>query len=60
MQGDYLTLMLLFSILNHICSCDPLLFPAKASEDLLRKFPPTVVFEVEFDFYITEATRFAR
>jgi len=41
-------------------SCDPLLFPAKASEELLRKFPPTVVVEVEFDFYITESTRFAR
>jgi len=41
-------------------SSDPLLFPGKASEELLKKFPPTVVFEVEFDFYITEATRFAR
>jgi len=39
---------------------DPLLFPAKAPEDLLSKFPPTVILEVEFDFYITEATRFAR
>jgi len=41
-------------------SSDPLLFPGKASEELIKKFPPTVVFEVEFDFYITEATRFAR
>jgi len=40
-------------------SCDPLLFPAKTPEDLLVKFPPTVIFEAEFDFYITEATRFA-
>jgi len=41
-------------------SSDPLLFPGKVSEELLKKFPPTIVFEVEFDFYITEATRFAR
>lgn len=41
-------------------SADPLLFPGKAADDLLAKFPPTVVYEVEFDFYITEATRFAR
>merc|ERR1719234_519716 len=41
-------------------SSDPLLFPGKASEELLKKFPPTVIYEVEFDFYITEATRFAR
>eukprot|EP00091_Calanus_sinicus_P005503 TRINITY_DN15943_c0_g1_i1.p1 TRINITY_DN15943_c0_g1~~TRINITY_DN15943_c0_g1_i1.p1 ORF type:complete len:176 (-),score=44.02 TRINITY_DN15943_c0_g1_i1:17-481(-) len=39
---------------------DPLLFPGKASNDLLAKFPPTVIFEVEFDFYITETTRLAR
>jgi len=37
-----------------------LLFPGKAPEEILKKFPPTVVLEVEFDFYITEATRFAR
>lgn len=41
-------------------SADPLLFPAKAPEDLLTRFPPTVILESEFDFYITEATRFAR
>ena len=88
-------------------SSDPLLFPGKAPEEILKKFPPTVVLEVflffvgifsrfsflfclgengfpsapwipslemlciapfsktnslkvEFDFYITEATRFAR
>ena len=39
---------------------DPLLFPGKASSELLAKFPPTVIFEVEFDIYITEATRLAR
>jgi len=38
---------------------DPLLFPAKSSDDLLAKFPPTVIYEREFDFYITESTRFA-
>lgn len=41
-------------------SSDILLFPAKAPEELLTKFPPTVILEVEFDYYITEATRFAR
>jgi len=39
---------------------DPLLFPGKCSNDLLAKFPPTVIFEVEFDYYITETTRLAR
>jgi len=38
---------------------DPLLFPGKASNEILEKFPPTVMFEVEFDMFITEATRFA-
>jgi len=41
-------------------SPDPLLFPAKAKEETLTKFPPTVIFTVEFDFYITETLRFAR
>merc|ERR1712055_1162790 len=41
-------------------SGDPLLFPAKATEDMLAKFPPSVIVEAEFDFYITEASRFAR
>jgi len=39
---------------------DPLLFPDKASDELLEKMPPTIVFEVEFDMLITEATRLAR
>ena len=38
---------------------DPLLFPAKASDELLAKMPPTIVNEVEFDMFITEATRMA-
>jgi len=38
---------------------DPLLFPGKASNDLLKKFPPTIIWEAEFDMYITEATRMA-
>ena len=37
----------------------PLLFPGKASEEVLEKFPPTVIMECEFDQYITEATRLA-
>ena len=38
---------------------DPLLFPGKASDELLQKFPPTIVEESEFDMFITEATRLA-
>ena len=38
---------------------DPHLFPGKASEELLGKFPPTIIVEAEFDFYITEASRLA-
>ena len=37
----------------------PLLFPGKASEEVLEKFPPTVIMECEFDQFITEATRLA-
>lgn len=37
----------------------PLLFPGKASDEVLAKFPPTVILECEFDHYITEATRLA-
>ena len=39
---------------------DPLLWPGKASDELLAKMPPTVMFEDEFDCYIIEAGRFAR
>ena len=38
---------------------DPLLFPGKASDELLKKFPPTIMEESEFDMFITEATRLA-
>ena len=38
---------------------DPLLFPGKASDEILEKFPPTIINEVEFDMFITEATRLA-
>ena len=38
---------------------DPLLFPGKASPELLEKFPPTIIVEGEFDMFITEATRMA-
>ena len=38
---------------------NPHLFPGKSSDELLEKFPPTIMMEAEFDFYITEATRFA-
>ena len=35
----------------------PEMFPAKASAELLAKMPPTIVWEGEFDMYITVATR---
>jgi len=38
---------------------DPLLFPGNASDEIIGKMPPTIVWESEFDFFITEATRFA-
>jgi len=38
---------------------DAILYPGKTDETLLAKMPPTIVWEAEFDFYITEATRFA-
>ena len=38
---------------------DPLLFPGKASDELLEKFPPIIIEECEFDMLITEATRIA-
>jgi acetyl esterase len=38
---------------------DPLLFPGKSSDEILEKFPPTIINEVEFDMFITEATRLA-
>jgi len=40
-------------------SSDSLLYPGKADEETLSKMPPTIVWEGEFDFYLTEATRFA-
>jgi len=38
---------------------DPLLFPGKADASLLSKMPPTIVWESEFDQYLTPTTRFA-
>ena len=38
---------------------DPLLFPGKSSDEILQKFPPTIINEVEFDMFISEATRLA-
>ena len=38
---------------------DPLLFPDKASDEMLSKMPPTIVWECEFDMFITEASRIA-
>ena len=41
-------------------SGDALLYPGKASDEILAKFPPTVVLVGEFDMFITETTRLAR
>lgn len=38
---------------------DAILFPGKADDETLAKMPPTIIWESEFDLYITEATRFA-
>ena len=38
---------------------DPLLFPAKSSDELLALMPPTIIWEAEFDVFITEASRMA-
>lgn len=39
---------------------NPLLFPGKASDDILQNMPPTIVWEAEFDMFINEATRLAK
>jgi hypothetical protein len=36
---------------------NPLLFPGKASHQILQKMPNTVIIEAEMDFYLTETTR---
>merc|ERR1711962_17794 len=38
---------------------DPILFPGKADASLLAKMPPTIIWESEFDQYLTPTTRFA-
>lgn len=38
---------------------DPLLFPGKASSELLASMPATIIWESEFDFYLTPATRYS-
>jgi len=38
---------------------DPLLFPAKASDAIISKMPPTIIWEMEFDLFITENVRMA-
>ena len=39
---------------------NPLLFPSKAPDSLLKEMPPTVIFSAEFDMFITETDRMAR
>ena len=39
---------------------DPHLFPSKASDELIKKMPPTIIFSAEFDIFITESERMAR
>ena len=38
---------------------DPLLFPGKASDEILENVPPTIMWEAEFDIFLNEATRLA-
>ena len=38
---------------------DPILFPAKASDELLEKMPPTIIWSAEFDMFLTETLRMA-
>ena len=38
---------------------NPLLFPAKATDEILQRMPPTIIWENEFDIFITETTRMA-
>ena len=38
---------------------NPLLFPAKATDEILQKMPPTIMWENEFDMFLTENTRMA-
>ena len=38
---------------------DPLLFPGKADEATLARMPTCIIWESEFDAFITEASRFA-
>jgi acetyl esterase/lipase len=38
---------------------DPLVFPNLASDEMLKKYPPTVLIEAEFDLYNTIGARFA-
>ena len=38
---------------------DPLLFPGKSSDQILKSMPPTIIWETEFDIFIEESTRLA-
>jgi len=39
---------------------NPLLFPSKAPDSMMKEMPPTVIFSAEFDMFITETDRMAR
>ena len=38
---------------------NPLLFPGKASDEILENMPPTIIWEAEFDLFLNETTRLA-
>ena len=38
----------------------PLLFPDKAGDDMLERLPPTIIWEQDFDMFITEAGRMTK
>ena len=49
---------LIASDLNSQKTC-PIMFPGKASDEILSKFPPTVLDSREFDMFVTETSRLA-
>ena len=46
--------------LDQLANKDPILFPNIAEDDIIKKMPPTIIIEGEFDNYVTVAHRFAQ
>ena len=60
-RSTLLRLYLLKNVMARLCKTvlylQKILLSFKASEELLRKMPPTIVWEQEFDMFITPASR---